>query len=490
VARLLAAIGGVAAAAVLAVPCALAQEPAARPQGIEHGIAQAWSGDLDGMLERRQVRMLVVPSRTFYFVDKGQQRGLSHDLGKAFEEELNRGSGRKKLPVEVVFIPTAQDDLLPALIQGRGDVAAANLTITPERRVWVDFSVPLWTGVDEILVTGPSSPEIRDVLDLGGHEIFVRLSSSYFQSLWHLNERLGREGRPPVVVKAAPEALTDEDILEMVNAGLLPFAVVDSHKAEFWAQVLPEIRLHRGIALRQGSEIAWAFRKNSPQLAKKLDDFARRHGKGTAFGNQKFREYLKNTKYVVNAASKQELAKLLRTIHFFQKYAARYDFDWLMLAAQGYQESRLDQNVKSRVGAIGVMQVMPATGKELAVGDIRQIENNIHAGTKYLRTLLDRYFADAHFDALNRCLFAFAAYNAGPARVAGLRKQAAGRGLDPDVWFNNVEVIAAERIGQETVRYVSNIFKYYVAYQLVVEQQQVREKALQESRPRPVEGVR
>ena len=265
----------------------------------------------------------------------------------------------------------------------------------------------------------------------------------------------------------------------MLNAGLIRFAVVDDHKADFWAQVLPEIRLHPELALRSGGEIAWAFRKNSPQLKAKLDDFARRHGKGTAFGNQKFREYLKSVKYVKNAASQQELAKLLHTIHFFQKYAAQYDFDWLMLAAQGYQESRLDQNVKSAVGAIGVMQVMPATGAELKVGDIRQTENNIHAGTKYMRTLLDRYFPDARFDALNRCLFAFAAYNAGPARVAGLRKQAASRGLDPDVWFNHVEVIAAEKIGQETVRYVSNIFKYYVAYQLVVEQQLVREKALE-----------
>ncbi len=477
--RRLAAIKSVAAAVSLAVPCAFAQEPEARPQGIEHGIAEAWSGDLDGMLERRRVRMLVVPSRTFYFVDKGQQRGLSYDAGRALEDELNRKLGKQKLRVDVVFVPVAQDDLLPALIQGRGDVAAANLTITPERRVWVDFSAPLWTDVDEIVVTGPASPEIRAVEGLGGQEVMVRLSSSYFQSLWGLNERLGTAGKPPVEVKAAPEALADEDILEMLNAGLVQFAVVDDYKAEFWAQVLPEIRLHPELALRTGGEIAWAFRKNSPQLKARLDDFARRHGKGTAFGNQKFREYLKSLKYVRNAASKQELSKLLHTIHFFQKYASRYDFDWLMLAAQGYQESRLDQNVKSAVGAIGVMQVMPATGAELKVGDIRQTENNIHAGTKYMRTLLDRYFPDAKFDALNRCLFAFAAYNAGPARIAGLRKQAASRGLAPDVWFNNVEVIAAERIGQETVGYVSNIFKYYVAYQLVVEQQLAREKALE-----------
>lgn len=470
----------------LAAVAARAQAPdvseAADPDGptrIEHGIDRPWTGDLDAMVERRLIRMLVVPSRTFYFVDKGQQRGLSYDQGRAFEDELNKSLGKKHLRVEVVFVPVARDDLLPALLQGRGDVAVASLTITPERQQWVDFSAPLWTDVDEIVVTGPASPAVAGLGDLSGQELFVRLSSSYFQSLWHLNEWFGQTGKPPVRVKPAPEQLEDEDLLEMVNAGLLPYAIVDDFKASFWAQVLPKLVLHPEVSVRSGGEVAWAFRKDSPQLKAAVDAFAARHGKGTLFGNTKFKEYLKSTKYVRDATSQEELAKLLRTIQFFQTYAAQYDFDWLMLAAQGYQESRLDQNVKSRVGAIGVMQIMPATGKELGVGDIRQTENNIHAGTKYMRQILDRYFSDAQFDELNRCLFAFASYNAGPARVAGLRREAERRGLDPNVWFGNVEQVAAEKIGQETVRYVGNIFKYYVAYQLVVEQQQERERARQ-----------
>jgi membrane-bound lytic murein transglycosylase MltF len=456
--------------------------PAAGQEGLGADLFEPWLGDFDGMVERRQIRVAVVPSRTFYFVDAGTQRGLAHDQGRAFEDAINKKLGRKHLRVDVVFLPTSLDDVLPALIQGRADIAIANLTVTPERQVWVDFSAPLWTGVDEIAVTGPGSPAIAEVDDLAGQEIFVRLSSSYFQSLWHLNERFGQAGLAPVRVKPAPEQLQDEDLLEMVNAGLVSIVVVDSHKAEFWAQILPAIRLHRDVKLREGGEIAWAFRKNSPQLRAVVDEFARKHGKGTLFGNSKFREYLKNTAYVKNATSQAELAKLLRTIELFQRYADRYDFDWLMLAAQGYQESRLDQNVKSRVGAVGVMQVMPATGKELAVGDIRQIEPNIHAGAKYLRTLIDRYFADAKFDDLNRCLFAFASYNAGPARIAGLRREAERRGLDPDVWFESVERLAAEKIGQETVRYVANIYKYYVAYQLVVEQQRARDEALREAK--------
>ena len=476
-------------AAVAVVGAALALVPTpARAQldtvrrwlGFEHA-QRTWMGDLDGMIERRQIRLLVVPSRTFYFVDRGTQRGIDYDLGQEIQKEIQQKTGRKLLAVEVIYVPVRRDEILPALIQGKGDVAAANLTITPERQQWVDFSAPLVRDASEIVVTGPSSPEIRSVDDLAGQEIFVRLSSSYFQSLWHLNQDFGRRGLPPVRVKAAPEELEDEDLLEMVGAGLVGIAVVDDHKAEFWAQVLPKLVLHPDVKLRSGVEIALAFRKQSPQLQAFLDDFSRRHGKGTLFGNQKFKQYLQSTQYVKDATSQEEYAKLLRMIQVFQKYGAQYDFDWLMLAAQGYQESRLDQKVKSRVGAVGVMQVMPSTGKEMGVGDIQQTEENIHAGTKYLRGVLDRYFADAELDGLNRQLFAFASYNAGPAKIAKLRKEAQKRGLDPNVWFNNVERVAAERVGQEPVRYVANIYKYYVAYRLIVDAQAERSRARQEA---------
>ncbi len=444
--------------------------------GLEPG-AGVWTGDLEGMVERRRIRILVVPSRTSYFVDKGQQRGISYDLGQQLEKEINQKYGKKLLKVEVVYVPVHRDALLEALVQGKGDIASANLTITPERLEQVDFATPLLRDVSELVVTGPSAEALGGVEDLSGREIFVRRSSSYFQSLQHLNEDFRREGLAPVRVKPAPEELQDEDILEMVSAGLLPLAIVDSHKAEFWSKVLPSLVVHPDVAVNRGGEIALALRKQSPQLRAFLDDFSRRNGKGTLFGNQKFNQYLKSTKYAKNATSQEEYAKFREVIQFFQKYGERYDFDWLMLAAQGYQESRLDQNVKSRVGAIGVMQVMPPTGKEMGVGDIRQTEANIHAGTKYLRTVLDRYFPDAEFDGLNRQLFAFASYNAGPARVAKLRKEAAKRGLDPNVWFNNVEIVAAERVGQEPVRYVANIFKYYVAYRLATDARAERERA-------------
>ena len=161
----------------------------------------------------------------------------------------------------------------------------------------------------------------------------------------------------------------------------------------------------------------------------------------------------------------------------FKKYGAQYEVDYLLMAAQGYQESTLDQQIKSPVGAIGVMQVMPPTGKQLNVGDISQVDANIHAGVKYMRFMMDQYFKDEPMDDLNKMLMTFAAYNAGPGRLRQLRRETESRGLTPNLWFNNVERVASERIGRETVTYVSNIYKYYITYRLVSDQQSRREAA-------------
>src|SRR4051794_40299895 len=172
-----------------------------------------------------------------------------------------------------------------------------------------------------------------------------------------------------------------------------------------------------------------------------------------------------------------------QTVSLFRRYGERYGFDPLMLAAQGYQESQLDQAARSHVGAIGVMQIMPATGKQMNVGDIRKVESNIHAGAKYMDHLMEDYFADAHFSAGNRPLFAFASYNAGPGTISKMRREAAKRGLDPDKWFNNVELVVAEKVGIETTTYVRNIYKYYVSYKLTLEAEEARQKARDEVKP-------
>jgi len=448
-------------------------------------IQKPWTGDLDGMIQRRLIRVLTVNSKTFYFVDKGVQRGIVVDAFRVFEEELNKKLAAKKqlkqkhLKVRVVFLPVRRDQLLPALAAGKGDIAAANLTITPERQALVDFSAPAMSNVSEVVVAGPASPKIASLDDLAGTEVFVRKSSSYYESLVALNAKFAAAKKPPVTLKEAPETLEDEDLLEMLHAGLVSLVVVDKHKADFWKQIFPTLVVHANIEVRTGGDVAWAFRKGSPQLKAALDEFVTRHKIGTATGNQLLTRYLKSVKYVKNAASEEERKKFQALIQYFQKYGDRYDVDWLLMGAQGYQESQLNQEAKSPVGAIGVMQVMPATGKDMQVGDITETEANIHAGIKYMRWMINQYYEKEPMSNLDKALFAFASYNAGPARIASLRKEAAKRGLDPNVWFQNVEYVAAEKIGQETVTYVSNIYKYYIAYRLVMESQTARKEAVE-----------
>jgi membrane-bound lytic murein transglycosylase MltF len=446
-------------------------------------VMQPWKGDLDGMIERGMIRVLTAYSKTFYFSDKGVQRGATYDAFRVFEEDLNKKLAKqqklkqKNLKVKVVFIPVARGDLLQALVEGKGDIAASNLTITADRQKLVDFSVPVYANVSEVLVSGPGAPALKRVEDLSGKEVFVRKSSSYYESLVAVNQRLAAANKPGVIIRPAPEALEDEDLIEMVNAGLIPLIVVDKHKADFWKQVFPKVTVHDSIAVRSGGDIAWAMRKGSPQLKAAVDDFVTRNAQGTAVGNTILQRYLKSAKYVKDATSEAERKKFLALIDYFRKYGDKYDVDWLLMAAQGYQESQLNQNAKSHVGAIGVMQIMPATGKELNVGDIRKVEPNINGGIKYMRWMIDNYYGKEPMTSLDKALFAFASYNAGAGRISQLRREAAKRGLDPNVWFHNVEYVVAEKIGAETVTYVSNIYKYYIAYSLIMESQEARNAA-------------
>ena len=441
-------------------------------------LGKKWSGDFDGMTERHLIRALVPPSKTFYFLDGADQRGLTYELLKEFETYVNTELKRKALKIKVVVIPTRRDRLLPALVDGLGDIAAGNLTITAARQKEVDFSAPHLTGVDEIIITGPASPPIKWLDDLSAKEIHVRKSSSYYESLMQLNGQFKGSGKPPIKIVPADEYLEDEDLLEMMNVGLIPMIVIDSHKATFWAQVFPDLRLHPDIKLRSGAQIAWAVRKNSPRLKDVIDRFIKSHKKGTLKGNILYRRYLQNTRWVRNALAEEEFQRFEGAVDFFKRYSQQYNFDWLMIAALAYQESGIDQSKRSPVGAIGVMQVLPSTAADpnVNIRNIKIMEHNIHAGIKYLRFLHDRYFKNEPMDALNKMLFTFASYNAGPGSVIRLRREARQSGFNPHIWFGNVEIIAARRIGAETVQYVSDIYKYYIAYRFMINEFRMKKK--------------
>jgi membrane-bound lytic murein transglycosylase MltF len=456
-----------------------AQAPApspydALPESVRVVLDRPFTGDLDEIVKRRLIRAGVVFNRTQYFIDRGAQRGMVYDSLRLFEEQLNKRLNTGELKVHVAFVPLQRDQLFTALTEGKVDLVAAALTVTPEREKLASFSSPTRTAVSEIVVTGPSAPAVASAGDLSGREVFVRRSSSYYESLVALNKDLTARGQRPVTIKEAPEALEDDDLLEMTNAGLVQATVVDDFVATFWAPVFPSMRLHESARLRTNGSIAVAVRKQNPTLLRAANAWIKEYGPRTAFGNMADRTYLKRADYIQRAADRAEREKFEAVVQLFRTYSDRYKLDYLLMAAQGYQESRLDQAARSRVGAVGVMQVTKDTGKELKVGDITRLEPNIHAGVKYIRFMMDEYFKDEPIDDLNKALLTFASYNAGPSRVRQLRREAAARGLNPNVWFGHVERIASERIGRETVQYVSNIYKYYIAYRLVRERAEER----------------
>jgi membrane-bound lytic murein transglycosylase MltF len=429
------------------------------------------TGDLDAMLRRHEIRALLVYSHSGFFYDKGQPKGISYETLEEFQRFANRKLRTGRSKIRVTFLPLRVDQLEPALVQGVGDVIASGISVAPEDQNRLTFTAPVVQHAKEIIVSGPTAGAFTSVDDLSGKEIYGNPITAYYDSLQRLNESLRRAKKPQFILKAADKHLTDEDLLQMVNAGLIPATATLDQRAQFWSQVFPKLRLHRNIVLQDEGQLAWMTRKDSPRLKHLLDQFIEGHRVGTSFGNTLLRRYLQTTKWVRYSTSNQEIKKFELYVDYFKKYAAQYKFDYLMLVAQGYQESGLNQNRRNPSGAVGIMQVVPkyAAAPPINIRNVLTPEGNIHAGTKMLRHFDETYFKDEGLDQMNETLLSFASYNAGPSRIAKARDQAKREGLDPDQWFDNVELVVAREVGQETVQYVSNIYKYYVAYKLALE---------------------
>ncbi len=445
--------------------------------------SQKRTGDLDEILASGFIRVATANNPLFFNSDGAKRHGLAVEIARELEKFLRKAHAKKARHLNVILLPMARDDILPAVIEGRADIAAANLTITPERSKEVAFSEPTNTGVHELVITGPAAPAIAGLDDLAETTLHLRRSSSYFEHLSSVNEVRKAEGKPDIPIEEVDEHLEDYDILEMINVGLLPATIVDSHKAKIWQQVLEDLKIHDGIWVNEGGEIAWAVRQENPKLLATLNEFLKSIRKGTLLGNILINRYIKNRDWVENVRSEDSLARFEETLEIIQRHAGEYDFDWLMITAQGYQESKLDQSKRSKVGAIGIMQVMPSTAKDPAVGipDITDAENNVHAGVRYLRFLRETYFNDPDIAPVDRALFSFGAYNAGPGNMKKARRRAEKMGLDPNVWFDNVEIAAAKAVSREPVIYVRNIYKYYVAYKFLEKTREARKAATTET---------
>lgn len=435
-----------------------------------------WTGDWEGIKERGYIRIAVAHNPLFFAFDGKKRIGLAVDRARELEKYLQKVAKKR---ISIVLMPGPRDRLLPALVEGKVDLIDANLTITEERWKTVDFSTPLRKDVSEIVVTAAALGELTSFDELVGHPLHIRKSSSYSTSLARLNAERKASGKQPLEIIDVEEVLEDHDVLEMIQAGIVDATVVDDHKARLWAQVFDGIKLQEKLAVNTGGEIAYALRQNSPQMKSVIDGFVKTVKDNTQLGNIFNQRYLESTNWVKKITPERRARHAGKAIPLIRTYAERYNFDWLLVAAQAYQESQFDQSKRSNVGAIGIMQIMPATAKDSAVGipNIHDPEPNVHAGVKYLRHLRVTYFDDDQVDDFNQVLFALAAYNAGPGNIRKSRARAEKMGLDPNLWFNNVEIATAKAVSSEPVIYVRNIFKYAVDLRLSQAMLEKREEA-------------
>lgn len=434
-------------------------------------LSKIYKDDLPRLLKKKYIRVLTTMNRTNFYLAGGNFYGFEYALLKEYEKHLNQRLRRHELRVILEFIPVSRDRLLPGIVEGLGDIAAAGLTITNNRQEMVDFTQPYLSGIDEIFVAHRKIKPPENLDALSGKRVFVRKSSSYYESLIALNRRLKKKKKRPVKIVEADESLETEDILELVNMGTIKRTVSDSHIAKIWSQVLQDIRIHEKIKFREGGKIGWAVRKSNPKLKQNLDRFVKKHRKGTLLGNIFFKRYYEEKRCLKNPLEGKGRKKIEQFQPLFEKYADNYGFDWRLILAMAYQESKLNPKKKSHKGAVGLMQIRPATAKDPNVGipNVHKLENNVHAGIKYLHFLKKRYFNDENIRPRDRVRFSLASYNAGPAKILRARKRASAMNLDPNRWFRNVEIAVLKVVGQETVRYVSNINKYYLVYKYALE---------------------
>jgi membrane-bound lytic murein transglycosylase MltF len=424
--------------------------------------------------ENRAIFVLTVYNKTNFFIDEeGRYRGFEYDILKGYEKFINQGKKKASQRYVLVFIPMRFEDILPALADGRGDMAAANLTVTKDRAQIVDFAEPYLPKVHEVVITHRDGHAIDSVDDLAGRQLYFLAGTSYVEHLELLNERFASEGRELMEIVEADPDLDHADIFELVNSGVVELTVADNHIATVWSKVFKNLAVKPDVAVNRGGRIAWAIRKKSPKFKASVSEYVKKIKKGTLEGNIAFNNYYKSRRWLKNPLDPNELGKLDKVVRYMKRYGERYSWDWIAVAAQAYQESALDQSKVSPAGAVGIMQLLPSTAaqKPIKIEDITLVENNIHAGVKYLHFLRSHYFNEPDIAPAARIDFSWAAYNAGPTRIQKLRKKAAKRGYDPNKWFNNVEHLASESIGRETVDYVTNVNKNYIAYKFALERQ-------------------
>ena len=430
------------------------------------GRQQEFTDDLPGLIERGRLRMITRNNSMTYFIHRGLQVGFEYELMKKFATEHG-------LRLEIV-IPDSHAELLHFLNEGKGDVVAAAMTITPERQALAAFTRP-YNEVDELVVVRADNDSIASLGDLAGRTVHVRASSSFYTTLTALQDSL--EG---LEIVALPDDVETEDILAGVEEGLYGITLCDSNLLD--VELAYGRRLKAAFSIKS-TELGWAVRKGNPALLASLDHYVKRE-KGGLFFNMMKKRYFKSSRAIARAKDSMRVdlgGQLSPFDGLAKKYAVRYGQDWRLLTAQMYQESKFDPDAVSWVGAQGLMQIMPKTGEQLGFRNLKDPEVSIHAGAKYMHRLLDRFGRE--IPVKERIRFALASYNVGYGHLLDARHLAREQGWNPDRWFGQVE--KAMRLlsqpayykrarygfcrGGQPVHYVENIQDLYDAYVAILE---------------------
>ncbi|MCB1800654.1 MAG: transporter substrate-binding domain-containing protein [Gammaproteobacteria bacterium] len=428
-----------------------------------------FKGDWKEIVKRRVLRVVMPNNAASYFLHRGELQGFEYELAKAFADA-------NKLRLEVL-VPETHEQLLDWLIEGRADIAAGFLdpeSVTGVRAAAVAFSRPYHYAARHLVVAAGDQRE--GLAALNGSKVTVRRSSPYWNDL----QRLQGDGARFELVAAAEDTETEE-LIAQVAQGEIDATVADGH--------LLDIELARGLNVKSGFVLsderphAAAVRAGNPVLLENLNSFVKKQYRGLVY-NILYKKYFTNSSNVRDLAAGRVGGGgngLSPYDTLTRKYAEKYGFDWRLITAQMYQESRFDPNAKSFAGARGLMQVMPRTAKFMGFEQIEEPEDSIHAGVKYLDWVRNRFEDSLPFN--ERLWFTLAAYNAGHGHVDDARRLARQQGLDGDSWFGNTEkamlLLSKNKYakkarygyvrGIEPVSYVRDIRTRYRAYADIAE---------------------
>lgn len=424
-------------------------------------INKAVFGDLDRIIKARYLRVLTTKNPYDYYVHNGEIKGVQYEMVREFVGQLNRKYIKEgELKIAFEMIPVDFDQLIPMLNSGKGDMIAVGMTRTSQRDSRANFTLPYQVADDVIVTRSELAKETWK-----GKTFFVQKGSSYF-------ETLSKSGKP-VSIREVDANLNAENMMELVSLKSADYTLVNSYWAGKLTKRFKNLVILREKPFRKRVAIRWAARKRSPRLLSELNSFIPKVRKGTLLGNTFGHKYFDDLSRLQSEYFDTAAQRISKFDDSLKKYAKEFGFDWRLLAAQCLQESRFDPEIVNQWGAIGLFQIKQATADEpyISVGPIRgsgNFDNNIHAGVKYL-SWLKKYFFDTQKDMAEeeKLRFMLAAYNAGPTRVQEAIAKAKELGLNPDIWFRNVELAMLELGAPEPVIYVSEINKHYVSYLLM-----------------------